>query len=301
MALSELRARELEPFRAAIAAGAATVMTSHILLPRIDAQNAATFSSAIIGGILRRELAFTGVVVTDALDMAGASAETGIPIAASRALQAGCDLLCIGTKNTAAQLEEIVAGVADARDRGGLGRDRLSDAARRVRELARSYTVQDAPVRLPDGPHAPDALADAFDVSDSAQRFLADETNALVIRLETEANIAVGDSPWGPFGLRSTIDSLKIDAASAAEALSLDTDRPLVVIGRDNHRRPWTLELIDELRARHRAVLVIDMGWPGDDRAYADIATYGASRIVSDALAALLERATSAPLNGETR
>jgi len=86
-----------------------------------------------------------------------------------------------------------------------------------------------------------------------------------------------------------------------AAVREFDADRPIIVIGRDNHRRPWVVDLVNGLRRRHAPVLVVDMGWPGDDRRYADIATFGASLLVSDALADLLERATAAPLNGETR
>ena len=305
--LDELRTRELEPFRAAIAAGAATVMTSHILLPRIDAQNPATFSAAILDGILRRELGFSGVVVSDALDMAGASAETGIPVAASRAIQAGCDLLCIGTRNTASQLEQIVAGMIEAVDRGELDERRLSDASGRVRDLAGSVAVgPDAGGRVSEAPLAHPALAhpvlaDVFDVSASANRFLASATRVIVLRIETEANIAVGDSPWGPFVAGEIVDAMSIDAHGTAAVRALDPDRPIIVIGRDNHRRPWVVDLVDELRRRHASVLVVDMGWPGDDRRYADVATFGGSRIVSAVLADMLDRATAAPLNGETR
>ena len=117
-----LRARELVPFRAAIAAGSRTIMTSHILLPQLDAEHPATFSARILQGLLRGELGFDGVIVTDALDMAGASGVHGIPEAAVRALAAGCDLLCIGTDNTDDQLD---------RDRErGRGRDRARAGSR---------------------------------------------------------------------------------------------------------------------------------------------------------------------------
>ena len=77
--VDELRARELVPFAAAIEAGARLVMTSHILLPQLDAENPATMSRAILIGLLRQELGFSGVIVSDALDMAGASAGGGVP------------------------------------------------------------------------------------------------------------------------------------------------------------------------------------------------------------------------------
>ncbi len=135
--LETLRDRELVPFRAAIAAGTRTIMTSHILLPQLDAEQPATLSPRIVHGLLRGELGFEGVIVTDALDMAGASGVHGIPEAAVRALAAGCDLLCIGTDNTDDQLAEIVAAIGEAVDRGRpVPAARVREAAARVRALA---------------------------------------------------------------------------------------------------------------------------------------------------------------------
>src|SRR5439155_201981 len=95
--LDVLRERELLPFVAAIEAGGAAVMTSHIVLSQLDPGVPATMSRRILTGLLREELGFEGVVVTDALDMAGASATIGIPEAAVRSLAAGADLLCLGS------------------------------------------------------------------------------------------------------------------------------------------------------------------------------------------------------------
>jgi beta-N-acetylhexosaminidase len=96
--LPELIARELVPFAAAIEAGAAAVMTSHVVVPALDPELPATLSPAILG-LLRDRLGFTGVIVSDALDMAGASATRGIPAAAVLSIAAGADLLCLGAGN----------------------------------------------------------------------------------------------------------------------------------------------------------------------------------------------------------
>jgi beta-N-acetylhexosaminidase len=61
-----------------------------------------------------------------------------------------------------------------------------------------------------------------------------------------------------------------------------------VVVGRDIHRHPDARSAVDRIRAGHRDVVVVDMGWPADDRSYADIATFGASRLAGRALAAFL-------------
>jgi beta-N-acetylhexosaminidase len=69
-------------------------------------------------------------------------------------------------------------------------------------------------------------------------------------------------------------------------------DAPLIVVGKANHLREWTRAAIDRIRADRPGSLIVDMGWPAPDRAYADLATFGASRAVSAALLHRLAAAT---------
>ena len=284
--LSTLRERELVPFVAAIAAGTATIMTSHILLPQLD-DVPATFSTRILGELLRDELGFTGVIVSDALDMRGASGTTGIPDAAVRALAAGCDLLCIGTANTDAQLGEIEAAIAAAVSDGRLDAARLADAQARVAALGAAGAAMLAGAQPDSEPRFDlERTISAFDVAPGAPTLVEGRT---LVQLDTVANIAVGPAPWGA-------------AAAGAPVMVLREgdplpggDRQLVVIGRDNHRRDWTRAVIDAARARDPRTLVVDMGWPSADRRYADVATFGASRHVGQAL---LQWMQSASLEG---
>jgi beta-N-acetylhexosaminidase len=282
--LSVLRERELVPFEAAIAAGVRTIMTSHILLPQLD-HVPATFSTRILGELLRGDLGFTGVIVSDALDMKGASGTTGIPDAAVRALAAGCDLLCIGTANTDAQLGEIEAAIAAAVSDGRLESARLSDALERVGALgAAAVAVADAHPD-PEPAFELDRTISAFDVSPTAPAL---EGTRTLVQLDTAANIAVGPAPWGAAAAGAPVVVLR-------EGDELPGgDAQLVVIGRDNHRRAWTREVIDAARARDPRTLVVDMGWPAADRRYADVATFGASRHVGQALVQWMTR-VSAP------
>jgi len=279
--LDLLRSRELLPFAAAIAAGTETIMTSHILLPQLD-EVPATFSARILGELLRGELGFTGLIVSDALDMRGASGTTGIPDAAVRALAAGCDLLCIGTANTDAQLGEIEAAIAASVSDGRLAPARLDDALARVAALGKAGAAMLAAARVGSGAHPDpeprfdlDRTISAFDVAPGAPAVVGDHQ---LVQLDTAANIAVGPAPWGP-------------AAAGADVLMVHEGDPLpvsaaqlVLIGRDNHRRDWTRAAIDAARARDPRTVVVDMGWPSADRRYADIATFGASRHVGQAL-----------------
>ena len=113
---ARLHAVELAPFRAAVAAGVQAVMTGHLLVPALDPDLPATLSPRILGGLLREELRFQGVVVTDAVEMGAVADRYGFAGAAVRALAAGADAICVGGERAgeedARQLRDaIVAAV----------------------------------------------------------------------------------------------------------------------------------------------------------------------------------------------
>jgi len=93
--LASLAARELKPFEAAIRAGIPMLMTAHVLLPAIDAHEPATLSPIINHTLLREQLGFQGVVVTDDIGMHAVSQRFEDPSAAVRVLAAGADLLMV--------------------------------------------------------------------------------------------------------------------------------------------------------------------------------------------------------------
>jgi beta-N-acetylhexosaminidase len=272
VALDVLRARDLPPFRAAIEAGARTVMTSHILLPQIDPARPATFSARILGDLLRGELGFDGVIITDALDMAGAAefrhadGSTGIPAAAARALAAGCDLLCLGTGGSAAQLDAIAAVVA------GLDPARLEAASARVVELAAS--LREAPATSATFDLDPARLAGGFAVAGGA----TPAPDATLVVVETTANIAVGGTPWGPAAAGAVVRRIRAGEPLPAD---LSPDAAVILVAKDVHRRPEVAALADVVRATRPGSIVVDMGWPSGP---VDVATYGGSRGVGVAL-----------------
>jgi beta-N-acetylhexosaminidase len=292
-----LLARELVPFKAAIAAGARTLMTSHIMVPALDPENPATFSRAILTGLLRDEWGFDGVIVTDALDMAGASADRGIPAAAVAAVAAGSDLLCIGTRNTDDQMGQISAAIDAAVAEGSLDAGVLAAAEARVRDLG----TQLADTRAHGGELAAqhegvvpglDAsiIAGSFRVGARARTLLAAHAGDPIawVRLDSAANIAVGASPWGPFAsgvlVAATVDAAT-DARVAAETVPVGA--LTVVVGKDIHRHDFARAAVAAFAA-HGDTLVVDMGWPSPVEDDTDIATYGASRLVGQALIELI-------------
>lgn len=121
---------ELVPFRAAIAAGLSAIMTAHILFPALDADRPATLSPAILTGLLRGEMDFDGLIITDDLEMHGVAAAWGAAEAAVLAVQAGADiLLCCHTGDTQ---RAIQAALMQAVETGRLPLSRLEESCRRI-------------------------------------------------------------------------------------------------------------------------------------------------------------------------
>ena len=132
---ARLEAVELPPFRAAIAAGVAAVMTAHLQLPVLDPERPATLSAAVLSQLLRHDLGFGGLVVTDALVMEAISAHHGPAEAAVLAFEAGADLILMP-----ADAEAAIEGLLEAVQSGRISRARLAASLeRRQRALAAAH------------------------------------------------------------------------------------------------------------------------------------------------------------------
>ena len=136
--LPVLQERELAPFRAAIAAGTRAVMSAHILVPALDPDRPATLSPRILTGLLREELGYDGLIVTDGMEMQAIAATYGIERGSVLAIAAGADAICVGgglaDDDTVRRLRDALVSAVRT---GELPEERLADAANRVRALAR--------------------------------------------------------------------------------------------------------------------------------------------------------------------
>ena len=142
--LSVVRARDLPPFEAAIAAGVRAIMPSHLRLPELTGDLPASLSRRALTDLLRGELGYTGVIVSDGLEMQAVSEPYGIPEAAVQAVIAGTDLLCLGRDQDQLSFLAVRAALIDAVRDGRLPGERLEEAAARVAEL-RAWTAAAAP------------------------------------------------------------------------------------------------------------------------------------------------------------
>ncbi|AYY15700.1 beta-N-acetylhexosaminidase [Actinobacteria bacterium YIM 96077] len=123
--LDDLRGRDFVPFRGAVDAGIPAIMMAHIDLRTVDADTPASLSGDV-ADVLRSELEFEGLIVTDALDMAAVADEHEPGEAAVRALEAGADIVLMP-----ADVREAHAAIVEAVDSGRLPEERLEEAATR--------------------------------------------------------------------------------------------------------------------------------------------------------------------------
>jgi beta-N-acetylhexosaminidase len=138
-----IRRVECVPFREAVRADVAFIMTAHVLVPSLDEQRPATLSRRIVQAILRDELHFQGVILSDDLEMKAIARTYAVPEAAVAAIAAGCDglLICSGNVEVQAQtLESLVHAVEQER----LPYQRLEDALTRLRRAKERFLA--APV-----------------------------------------------------------------------------------------------------------------------------------------------------------
>jgi len=210
--LAELRLVDLPPFEAAIRAGTLAIMPSHLRVPELTGDLPATVSAAAITGLLRGDLRFTGVIVSDALEMRATRDMFGIPRAAVLAVAAGTDLLCLGRDGSEddylAVRDALVAAVRD----GALDGERLEEAADRVARLrgglARTRSAAPAGDNAGSAPGSAVGLAIGLVAARRAVRVSGPHrtlSDPVIIEVEPRENIAAGRfgwglAPWAPAG-----------------------------------------------------------------------------------------------------
>ena len=271
--LRELRQADLLPFRAAIDAGVRSVMTAHVVFPEVD-HVPATLSARFLTGLLREELGFGGVIITDGLGMAAIGDGAARAEGAVRSLAAGADLLCLPAA-PAAQRRARDALAAAVR-RGDLPAGRLAESAARVRAL-RAW-AQAAPAAEPEPALGAEAarralLVDTASLPLPAPPYVLDAGGRMSSGLGDHAGSLLGvlrerDPAVG--GARLTEPPAGSGPAGPAGPPGLDeliaraAGRPLVLAVRDAHRRPWQRELLDRVLARRADAIVVGTGTTHD-------------------------------------
>ena len=266
----------LLPFRAAVAAGVQAVMTGHLLVPDLD-DAPASLSGPILSGLLRGELGFDGLIVTDALEMAARQPTYGVEEAAVRALVAGADSLGLGHDLHEEAVERVHAAIVDAVRTGRLAEERLAEAADRV-AAALPLGVADGRRRRRPRVPAPKLRA-ARSRSPATSRSPARSSSSSSC---PEANIAAGEALHGladvlpdavgdpaPRGSARSRRAARASTRAAGSSSSPATPR----------RHAWQQETVAAAAALRPDAIVVETGIPGRrPDAGASIVTYGAGR-----------------------
>jgi beta-N-acetylhexosaminidase len=303
----ELAACELVPFRAAIAAGAKVVMTGHLLVPAYDPDLPATLSPRILTGLLREELGFDGLIVTDGIEMQGVRRRYGLAGATVRALAAGVDAICVGGEHADEQTAlRLRAAIVAAVLAGELPEARLRDAVARVRALGEWTTGTQAAAAVIRGPQP------ASEIGFAAARRALRVTRAEgapelpitgvphVVEFAPARNIAIGEeTPWGIGAPLATLlpgtTSVRLDADEVAGlsdpagmVLTGAAGRPLVLVVRDVHRHRWIADTLAGVLDARPDAIVVEMGIPVTVVGGIHVATFGATRACGLAAAELI-------------
>ncbi|MFA6004418.1 MAG: glycoside hydrolase family 3 protein, partial [Elusimicrobiota bacterium] len=244
--LAELQGLELAPFRAAVKAGADAVMPAHIVFSALGSTRPVTLSSAAIEGLLRGDMGFDGVVVSDSLDMGAIANTYSTPEAAVLALEAGCDILLVGKGDYPGAYERVLAAVKNGR----VSLDRLErSVARILRVKERFYSrglagTSSVPMsEVGSAAH----LAAAWRVAERSVTLLRDSAHILPLKLAEDKLlfVALARSPRfkdeadgfvRELTLRHTMtNSLQLpvapDAAAIADAVEKAKNADVIVAG----------------------------------------------------------------------
>ncbi len=315
---------ELVPFKAAIEAGTAMVMTAHIALPAIDSMGTpATLSPRIITGLLRDSLGFRGVAITDAMTMEGIGKGYTVEQSSVLAVKAGADILLKPSDPTRA-INAIVAAV----ESGEISRGRVDSAARRMLELKARVGLDEAAqtslTDLRDVVGTPEHRAVAADIARRAVTLIRDrdqlvplakQRKVLVVQYMPETEIRagrifgnmlrvsrarVGNNQTvlikiGPGATRDMLDSL----GRLADSSNVVVVAPYVrrVEGEGRFVIPELIAAWIDAVSKRRSTVVVAFGNPYVIRQFPSVGSYMVTYGVGDDL----ERAAASALLGEQK
>ncbi|MGW4825517.1 glycoside hydrolase family 3 protein [Streptomyces sp. NPDC004227] len=298
---------DLPPFRAAIAAGADAIMTAHIVVPALDPSgDPATLSHPILTGLLREELGYDGVVVTDSLGMAGVRQKYGDERVPVLALKAGVDIL-VNPPVMKVAYDAVLAAVRN----GELTEERINESVARVlrlkwrRGVVHSPFVDTAVVAGTVG--TPDHLATAERITARTTTLLRNDAGALPLRSADTVLVTGWDDPATPtttaaLGKALTARGLTVDVLStgakpsqarinAAVAAAQSHDTTVVLTNRANSDAGQQ-KLVKALLASGARVVTVAVRDPYDvmyfPEAPAYLTTYAFNDVAMHSLAGVL-------------
>ena len=139
--LEELRNFEFIPFVKAIESGCDVIMVSHIILNEVDSSNPASLSKIVISDLLRKDLDFDKVVITDDMSMGAITSIMSIEEACIKSIEAGCDILLLG--NAYEEIEQVINSIKLKLYNGEISEEQINKSVKRILELKKKYNMME--------------------------------------------------------------------------------------------------------------------------------------------------------------
>ena len=299
----EWAAIDAPPFEAAIEAGIDSIMTAHIQFPALDdSLDPATLSQPIMTGLLREQLGFDGLVVTDSLSMAGVRelySDEEIPV---RALEAGVDMLLMPP-----DLDLAYNAVLDAVATGRLTEQRIDESVARILAVKHARGIVDAPLVDPENIDTvvgiPDHLAAAQDISDRSIT-LVENDGVLPLATDDGAVLVTGADTGTVAGLAEHVDRRGLpvtslpsgadpdDAAIDEIAAAAASHEVTIMVTANAAAHPGQVRLAQALVASGATVVAVSVNVPYDialmTEVAGNVAAYSTTTPTVDATASVL-------------
>lgn len=265
---------ELAPFREAIQAGLAGIMSAHVTFPAIDPTPglAATLSRLVLTGLLRDELGYKGLIATDSLEM-GALASHGYPppVAAALAFAAGADVLLFNRDH--AMHREAFRNLMQTIQNGKVSQEQLDASVQRILQAKAKFGIL-APTLVAEPAKAGASTGTiehhelALELARKAITFLKDEASLLPLKPD-EPLLVIETAAAKGLGLLLNARTLVIkndpDADAIAAAMSMANDsHKIVVTTTDAHLYPGQVQLVNELLLQNPNIIIVSVRTPYD-------------------------------------
>ena len=292
-----LEARELVPFRAAIAANVDGVMAAHVVISAFDAAAPASRSRAVMRTLLRERLGFDGACVTDCLEMAAFDETVGVERGAVLALEAGADLLVVSHRLDRARAARDA--IVDAVVRGGLAIERVREADRRVTRLRRGLVTGDRPAR-----EAQAASVERLAASVAARALVGVRGSIALAAGSPVTIISFEDDPHGePNALNLALRRRRVRSevmraplmpseemiAHLRQLIGLQPGREVIVLVRRAHIHAMQHRALETILAAAPDAIVVSLAEPFDlalvPQAHRMLCTFGETEATIEALA----------------
>ena len=276
--MERLHAVELAPFKAAIACGVASIMSAHIVFRAIDPDRPATLSPKVINGLLRSELGFDGLVISDCMSMNAIKEHFTTPRGCVMAINAGVDLICLNADIKTQQ--RCAQDVHDAVINGEISMETIDAALTRILKYKKEYLTTTAPQPNESYP-AHDELADYI----SERSITLDKNSRDILPLKGQGVFVISTPAYRSSIANDDIYKAKTFAQEAAEKLksgytiikrnpdeaeiietlakAADYDTILYAACNAMHNQ-GQVHLFDALKAAGKTVVLVTLGLPYD-------------------------------------